>query len=492
MIQVDNRIIIIGAGLSGIGTAILLKRAGINDFILVEKEEDIGGTWYTHNYPGVSPDIFSFNYAFSFEPYFKWSSLFAKGQDIYIYLRHCINRYHLSSHIHLNKTVKKAIYCSIHKTWTLYLNDQQKIKAQFLISASSIFNQANKPNIPGLERFKGSILFPQKWDELDAVDKKNVAVIGTGATGIQLIPKVAERARTLYIYQRSANWVLPKYNPAFSDSLQFLLQHTPFLYPIVKSFTHVLADFFYFGFLHDKNIPVINHFFQQLALKQLKQVHDHDTRKALTPNYRLGCRRPLLSSDYYPCFNQPHVKLITNKIKKINENSITTITHQTDKVDIIICATGYAFHQPGNFPGYPIIGLYDTELETYWRTHHYEAYSGIALPGFPNFFMTSGPYSLGFNWFAMTEANIIHIIRVIKSATRRSTREVMIKKEIHDNYHRRMLKKSKRTAFQHPSCLAINSYFQDPNGHTSLSSPYTASFRKWYARLVSLNAFQFD
>lgn len=491
MTQLDCKIIIVGAGLSGIGMGIMLKKNGIDDFIILERENDIGGTWYTHSYPGVSPDIFSFNYAYSFDRHFKWPSLFAGGQDIHAYLKHCIFQYRIEDHIQLNSNVQEAFYIETEHTWALTLSNDTMKRSQFLINASSIFNRISKPNISGLKNFKGEILWPQQWNKNYSLNNKHVAIIGTGATAIQIIPMIEKSVTALYVYQRSANWILPKYNLQFSERQQTLLKFIPFLYRLIKSIAHFIGDLFYFSFLYDKTLPLINRYYTHCVLKRLRQVNDPCIRKQLTPGFRLGCRRPLISSDYYSCFNKPHVTLITNSIQHIETNSITTVDNCNRQIDALICATGYDVHEPGNFPGYPVYGLAKLELEQYWQSNQYQAYSGIALPGFPNFFMTSGPYSLGFNWFAMTEANMMHIVRVLNKAIKQQSKNVMVKTAYHQRYHNKMLKHAKRTAFQHPACHNINSYFQDPHGETSLSSPHTATYRKWFSRLVSLKAFEF-
>lgn len=384
--QPTPSIVIVGTGFGGLGMAIQLKKAGIDQFILLEKADSVGGTWRDNTYPGAACDVQSHLYSFSFEPKSDWSRKFGLQPEIRAYLEHCVSKYGLRDHIRFNTEVASARFDKAAGGWTLKTTDDETIETQVLITACGQLNQPTMPNVDGLEAFQGKVFHSARWDhEYDLTDKR-VAVIGTGASAIQFVPQIIDKVKSLKLFQRSGAWVLPKPDRPFTTLEQWVFGTFPLADRTYRNMIYWRNEsraigFTRFGFLLNG--------FKWLAKREVrKQVRDPVKRDKLIPDYPIGCKRILISNDWYPAVDQDHLDLVTEAIDHVEPDAVITADGQRHPVDAIIFGTG--FKATDFLAPMTIKGLDDVDLNTAWREGA-EAYKGISVAGFPNLFMLYGP-----------------------------------------------------------------------------------------------------
>lgn len=493
--QLDYEVVVIGGGFSGIGAGIKLKKAGIHSFAIIEKGEDHGGVWLFNTYPGVAVDISSFSYSFSFEQNPDWSRMFAPGHELKAYANHCVDKYKLNRHFKFNSSVKKIVFDEDHHVWTIYLGDGSKLVTRYIFSCTGPLSQPKTPDIKGLDEFMGKVMHPARWDHDYDLKNKKVAVIGTGSTSVQLVPTIAPDVERLDVYQRTPIWILPKPDRPISNRERFVFKYIPGAQLAVRIVTNILTEIvFVSGLLYNKQFPQIIRYTERVCLKHLnRQIEAPEIRDKLTPNYGFGCKRPSLSNNYYPAFNRPSVNLITEGIEKITENGIVTTDGTFREADCVITATGYKTMEKGNLPTYEVYGIGGLELGNFWEKHRYQAYEGITVPQFPNYFIISfGPRSVtGASWFSIIEAHSTHAIRCVREANRRQSTSVEVKQEPHDQYFEKVLKREKNTVMFNNDCAGSNSYYFDKNGDTPYLRPSSGLEMWWQSRHFPLKDYQF-
>lgn len=493
--QLDYEVVVIGGGFSGIGAGIKLKKAGIHSFAILEKGEDHGGVWHFNTYPGVAVDISSFSYSFSFEQNPNWSRMFAPGKELKAYANHCVDKYKLNGHFKFNSGVKKIVFDEDYHVWIIHLGDESKIVTRYIFSCTGPLSQPKAPDINGLDQFAGKMMHPARWDHDYDLKNKKVAIIGTGSTSVQLVPTIAPEVERLDVYQRTPIWILPKPDRPISNRERFAFRYIPGAQLAVRMVTNILTEIvFVSGLLYNKQFPQIIRYTERVCLKHLnKQIEAPALREKLTPNYGFGCKRPSLSNKYYPTFNRPGVNLITEGIERITENGIVTTDGTVREIDCLITATGYKTMEKGNLPTYEVYGVDGLELGSFWEEHRYQAYEGITVPRFPNYFIISfGPRSVtGASWFSIIEAHSTHAIRCVKEANRRHSTSVEIRQEPHDQYFKKVLKREKNTVMFNNDCAASNSYYFDKNGDTPYLRPSSGLEMWWQSRHFPLKDYQF-
>jgi cation diffusion facilitator CzcD-associated flavoprotein CzcO len=402
---------IVGAGFSGLAMAIRLEKAGRHDFVVLEEAAEVGGTWRENTYPGCACDIPSHLYSFSFEPNPNWSRQYPRQHEIWDYLRRCAHKYRINPHIRFNTKMVSAEFDDIRGTWLLTTDGGETIKARALVGAFGPLRQPALPDLPGLGRFTGKTFHSARWDHGYDLTGKRVAVIGTGASAIQFVPEIARRTARLHIFQRTAPWVLPKPDREITGFEHTLFRLFP---PAQRAFRTVIywrQEAAALGFVVD---PRLMRLFERLALRNLRHgIDDPRLREALTPDYRIGCKRILISNDYYPTLNRPDVELTTSPITEIRERGVVTADGAEREVDAIIFGTGFKVVEA--MFNHTIIGSNGLELRDAWTTGP-KAYHGIALAGFPNLFLLVGPNTgLGHNSIVfMIETQVRHIMRCLR------------------------------------------------------------------------------
>lgn len=490
--ELDYEIVIVGAGISGIGAGIFLQKANFNSFVLLESEEELGGTWRDNTYPGVAVDIPSLSYCYSFEPYYKWSRAFAPGAEIQEYVQHCARKYGIREKIQFNSKVSKIEFDENKSAWTTYLKDGRQLKSRYVIAATGILNQPKYPEINGIDQFKGKMMHSARWDHHYDLTNKKVAIIGTGASAVQIVPSIADQVAHLSVFQRTPIWVGPKRDYLISEERQHRLENNLLLNRLARFTSEATLEAMTFVITNYQQVGFIAEHAENLQRNFIKhKVKDSILQDKLTPQYGFGCKRPAISNDYFKTFNRGNVALITERIDSITETGIKTCDGVEYELDAIILATGFKTMEKGNSPSFAVYGLDGIELSEEWDEGRYQAYRSISVPDFPNFFLTFGPYGGGLNWFAMLEANLTYVVRCLKEARRKQANYLEVKRNANDRYFQKMLKKGKTTVFTKANCAHANSYYFDKHGDVSLPAPYTPMWRWFGVRFSSLRSYQF-
>jgi len=487
----DHEILIVGAGFSGIGSAIMLDKAGIADYQIIEAGDGVGGTWYWNTYPGIAVDIPSSAYQFSFEQSSDWSRTYARGHELRAYAEHCVNKYGLRPRIRFNTKVLGAVFDEKTDLWRLEIDSGDALTARFLVNATGVLTTPKPPDIDGVDSFAGLTTHTARWDHTLDLTGKRVAVIGTGASAVQLIPEIAPTVERLTVFQRTPIWCFPKADVPISTAARRVMR-----IPGGKAVQRLISQAYV-----ELTFPLATHYFTvNPMVKQMdeigkaylrKQVHDPRVRDALTPRYAVGCKRPGFHNTYLRTFNRDNVRLVTEPIDKITGAGVATTDGEYHDVDVLILATGFKVTDTDNVPTYPVIGLGGQSLAQFWDENRLQAYEGVSIPGFPNLFTVYGPYGfVGSSYFALIEAQSHHIVRCLKRARRRQASRVEVTREANDRYFAEMMRKRHRQIFWQDSCKLANSYYFDKHGDVPLRPASTVEVY-WRSRRFPLRDYRF-
>ena len=488
----DVETLIVGAGISGIGAGIELLRRGHSSFTLLESASAMGGTWRDNTYPGVAVDIPSVSYCFSFETDYPWSREFATGAEIQRYLTHCAAKYGVSEHIRYRSRAVRSQFDTAHDIWTTRLDDGTAITSRYLIAATGLFSQPTWPAIPGLETFAGKAMHTAGWDHAYDPRRKRVAVIGTGASAVQVVPEIAPLVAHLRVFQRTPIWIAPRLDRPSRPNARLSLRRFSVVRKLMRLATESGLEFLTFSIVNYRRFPFVVWLVQRcVRVLMRRQIKDRATADGLLPAYGLGCKRPAISNRYLPAFNRENVCLVTQPIARICPEGIVTTDKNLHEVDAIVLATGFLTTEQGNAPSCEVIGSDGVELGQFWTRHRRQAYAGVSVPGFPNFFLTAGPYSGGFNWFAMLEANLAHIMACLDAARARGVTRVEVRRDAHDGYMRHMWRRAEGTVFKDRSCATANSYYLDRHRDASLPLPHTPWWRVIRGHRVGTRGYRF-
>ncbi|AYF79591.1 NAD(P)/FAD-dependent oxidoreductase [Nocardia yunnanensis] len=492
----DHEVVIVGAGLGGIGAGVALRRAGIDDFVLIDKWSKVGGTWLANTYPGVAVDVPSPVYNFSFQPRSQWSRFFAPGVELQRYAEEVVDRQGLRDKLRLGSGVVLGVFDEERDRWRLTLEDGAEVTARYVIGAVGGLEQPHNPDIPGLDTFTGKIMHSSRWDHDYDYRGKRVAVIGTGATALQLIPRLAEQVSQLTVYQRRAIWIGPKPDFAMGRLANAMLNIAPLQYAI-RAIGNVSVNAGLGAGLAISNYPRITSAGMTAAETFMKaylfsQVRDRELRRKLTPDYRFGCKRPSVSNDYFKTFTRGHVDLVTEAIEHVTPTGVVSADGREREFDTVVCATGFKVMEKGYTPPYPIYGCDGLELGEFWDTHRFQAYQGVSVPKFPNAFLIVGPYAFApGSHIPLIESTSAHAARVIKEARRRGASRVEVRQEPHDRYFARMDARAKKTHLFTQGCLTSNTYYINYQGDGAAFRPSTQLEMYWENRHFPLDDYRF-
>jgi len=399
--------VIVGAGFGGIGMAIKLRQAGIFDFVMLEKSGEIGGTWRDNTYPGAACDVPSPLYSFSFEQDFDWPRFYSRQPDIHRYQRHCVEKYRLAEHIRLNTEVVRAEFDESRGWWRVATSTGESLFARALITATGQLNRPAYPKIPGLEKFRGKIFHSSRWDHDHDLTGRRVGVIGTGASAIQFVAHVAERAGHMTLFQRTAPYVLPKPDRKITRAEHWIHRNVPLARKLVRGTVYSIFESLGVGLL--KFRPMLAPLKAAWSAHLRLTVKDPELRAKLTPDYPLGCKRILFDNTYYRALTRPNVAIETGGIKEVGETFVVTDDGARHEADTLIFGTGFA--ASGFLAPMEIRGRDGRELSAAWRDGA-EAYLGITVSGFPNLFMLYGPNTnLGHNSIVYMLESQIHYVK---------------------------------------------------------------------------------
>lgn len=441
--------LIVGSGFSGLCMGIRLKQAGIDSFAILEKDEDVGGTWRDNIYPGAACDIPSHLYSYSFEPNPHWSRTYSPYNEIWFYLKHCAEKYGLSPHIRFQHKVSGAAFDAQTGMWTVNIEGRKALSARALVLGNGALHIPQLPDIQGLSGFQGKLFHSARWDKHYDLRGKVVGVIGTGASAIQFVPEIAPHVRNMYVFQRTPPWILPKADRAYSELEKQAFEKVPGLRFLTRAGLFWLHELRGVGLI---NKPSILKLAERLGKQFLEaSVKDPALRAKLLPNYRIGCKRILLSNDYYGALQRPNVELVTDSIKYITEKSIVTSDGREREVDVIILGTG--FHVADYLAPFKIGGLEGRDLnETIQSTR--ESYYGITIHGFPNLFLMTGPNTgLGHNSVVfMIEAQSGYALQAIEHMRKRGLRYMDVREGVQHAYSERIQEKLSHTVWNTGGC----------------------------------------
>ncbi len=489
----DHEVVVIGAGFSGLGAGIALRRQGFHDFVILESAGDLGGTWRDNTYPGVAVDIPSFTYSFSFAQNPSWSRVFAPGRELKAYADHCADRYALRPHFRFDTRVLGAVFDEAHDVWRLETS-RGPIVTRYLITACGGLTQPRLPDIPGISTFSGKVMHTARWDHACDLRKKRVAVIGTGASAVQVVPSIAPLVERLEVFQRTPIWILPKPDREIPPWLKALFEAVPVAQRLVRAQTSLLFEILLvFGVIYHKQTPWLVRRIEELCRKHLaRQVPDPALRAKLTPSYGFGCKRPSFSDEYYPALLRENVELVTSAIVEVTPDGIRTADGEHHAIDALILATGFKVFEKGNAPPFEIVGRRGVELGEFWDQRRYQAYEGATVPGFPNLFLVLGPYSTtGSSWFSMVEAQTTHAARCLAESRRRGAPTIEIKQAPHDAFFKDILRRQKNSLLFNNNCEGANSYYFDRHGDAPFMRPSSGVELWWRSRHFSLDDYAF-
>ncbi|MDQ1319356.1 MAG: hypothetical protein QG655_599 [Actinomycetota bacterium] len=391
-----------------------------------------------------------------------------RGAELRAYAEHCADKYQVRSRIRFGTRVLGAGFDEPTGLWQVHLDSGETLTTRFLLNASGALTIPNLPDIAGVDTFAGVTMHTARWDHDQDLTGKRVAIIGTGASAVQVIPEIAPTVRSLTVFQRTPIWCFPKFDVPLSRAAR-----TAMRLPGGKSLQRLLSQAYV-----ELTFPIAAHYFTLNPLAKRmsdagkaylrKQVRDPGLRDKLTPRYAVGCKRPAFHNTYLSTFNRDNVELVTEPIDHISADAVVTDDGRTHTVDVLILATGFKVMDTDSIT-FPITGAGGVSLVDYWETNRLQAYEGVSVPGFPNLFTVFGPYGyVGSSYFALIEAQTHHIVRCLREARRRGATRVEVSREANDRFFAEMMRKRHRQIFWQDSCALANSYYFDKNGDVPL------------------------
>lgn len=467
----NQHILIVGAGFAGIGLGHRLLQAGITDFTIVERAASVGGTWRDNTYPGLACDVPSHLYSYSFAPNPDWSRFFAPQPEIRAYLERCADG--VRRHLRLGVEVTSAAFDEESGLWSVRTRGGETITARVLVSASGhALTRPILPDIPGAGTFAGKTMHSARWDHTWPLDGKDVAIVGTGASAVQIIPAIARRVRRLHVFQRTPAWVFPKPDWATTALERWLYRRAPWTQRVARALSYAVFESFALGHVYAPRLNALHDWRGRRYLR--RAVADPGLRERLTPRFRFGCKRILLSSDYYPSLQLDHVELVTDPIREVRPHSVVSADGTERPVDAIVYATGYVAAEAT--PPFPLRGRGGRSLADEW-TQGGEAYLGTTVAGYPNLFLMIGPnVGLGHNSMVyMMESQFPYVIGAIRALRDRGLRFVDVRPEAQARYNRWVQARLARSVWNTGGCRSW--YLTRDGRNTTIWPGFTFEFR---------------
>ena len=463
---------IVGAGFGGLGMAIQLERQGLGDFVVLERGGDVGGTWHANTYPGAQCDIPSNLYSFSFAQKHDWTRAYPEQEEIQGYLRGCAERFGIGDRIHLHTELWNAAWDGGSRRWRIETS-AGPFEARVLVAATGLLSEPSTPALPGLERFEGRTFHTASWDHEHDLTGRDVAVVGTGASAVQVVPRIQDQVRRLTVFQRTPPWVIPHLDRPVPKAVQRLYRLLPPLQRLVRAFVYATREHFVAGLAYWPRLLKLHELNARLLM--FRQVRDRDLRRRLTPDYSIGCKRVLLSNDWYATFDAPNVELVTSGVEKVRERSLVAGDGSEHPVDTVVFATGFVPTDP------PIArrlrGRDGRTLSEVWQGSP-QAYLATTVAGFPNLFLLYGPNSnLGHNSIVyMLESQFRYVMGGLKAMRERDHEALEVRPEVQDAFNEQLQRRLARSVWDSGGC---GSWYLDANGRNSTMWPgFTLEFRE--------------
>jgi len=474
-IKPDHQVIVVGTGFGGLCMAIKLREDGVRDFVLIERGDSVGGTWRDNRYPGAACDVPSHLYSLSFAPKSDWSRIYPTQPELHAYLRSVAERYELLPSIRFNTNFIGADYDEVQQIWSVRIKSAlglQTLTARALVLANGGLAEPKLPEIPGVERFRGKTFHSSGWDHGYDLAGKRVAVIGTGASAIQFVPEIAAKVAHLDVYQRSPNWIIPRPDRPYSDGEKRRFASWPLWRRLYRQMIYWGHEARVFGLVLQ---PAFMKLFQKIAERHIaKQVKSPTLKAKVTPDYLIGCRRILISNDWYPAIGRSNVELVTTPIREIRENAVVTADGQVREVDCLIFGTG--FYATENPIGQVVRGRTGRSLAQEWVNGE-EAFLGTLVKNFPNLFMIVGP-NTGVGHTSMVyiiESQVALIRRLIGKLLAGGPQSLEIRADVHDEFNRKLQQRLATSTWS----TGCNSWYKHKSGKiTALWPGFTFDFRR--------------
>lgn len=477
-------VLIVGAGFAGLGAAIKLLEAGIENLAIVEATDDVGGVWRDNTYPGVACDVMSHLYSYSFAPNPSWGRQFAPGREIHEYLRHIVDRFDLRRFLRFSTKIERARWDHARGRWEVFANGDRVIHARAVVAGVGTFGRPKLPDVPGLASFDGPVLHSAKWDASVSLEGKRVAVIGTGASAIQVVPEVQKVAKHLVVYQRTPAWIPPKQDRPIGERERSLYAAVPMAQKL-----HRLGIYWQnellgaTAFLHS---PRLRRLGEAECKKNLRRhIKDPALREKLTPKYEIGCKRVLPSNLFYPALARPNVSLVAAALDRVEGKTLYGADGSVHEVDVVVCATGFDIvDEPVPFE---LTGRGGVDLRKLWATRA-EAYLGTTIAGFPNLFLITGPNTgLGTtSMIFMMESQFAYITDAMKAMHRDQLRWVDVRPEVQVAFNAEMQRRAEGTTW----LSGCKSWYLNREGkNVGLWPSYTFEYR-WRTRRFDVGRYQ--
>jgi cation diffusion facilitator CzcD-associated flavoprotein CzcO len=470
----ETDVAIVGSGFSGLGMAIRLKQAGHDDFVVLERASEIGGTWQANTYPGCACDVPSHLYSFSFAPNPDWTQTYSTQPEIWAYLRRVADDFGVRPHVRLDTAVESATWVDDH--WALETS-RGTLRARVLVAGIGPLTEPKIPDIPGLEDFPGPVFHSARWDHDAELTGKRVASVGTGASAIQYVPAIQPDVAKLHVFQRTPPWVVPHTNRPIRDWERRLFRAVPAAQRLVRGGIYAGREALVLGFVKRPRLMKV---VERMARKHMeRQIDDPELLQKVTPGYTIGCKRILPSNRWYRALTKPNVELVTDRIERVNGRAIVTADGREREIDAIVLGTG--FHVTDIPAAHRIRGRDGVLLEDLWHGSP-RAHLGSTVGGFPNLFFLLGPNTgLGHSSMVyMIESQIEHVMAALRHMCEHGAETIEVTEEAQARYNHELERKLERTVWN----TGCASWYLDRTGRNSTAWPdWTWKFRRRVAEL---------
>ncbi len=475
-IDPDHEIVIIGAGLTGLGVGAELKKSGIDEFVILDRAGDVGGTWRDNHYPGVGVDVPTYAYQFSYFRKPDWSRLFAKGAEVKVYIDDFVAEFELKSHLRFGADIVSRTWDEENHFWRLAASSGEEFTARFVVSAVGAYIERRPNSIAGLSEFKGKVLDPSDWDDDWDPTGQRVAVVGTGATAVQIVPSIAPAVERLHVFQRTPIWVLPKIDPQIPRWLQGLFRRVPATSRLSFYLANMLSEVIFIkAIMSYTKAPWLQRALENYSRKTLeKAVPDPELRKVLTPSYPFGTKRPSMSNDYFQTFLRDNVDLITGGIERFTSTGVVATSGEEREVDAIVLATGFRMvYDPDAYGEHnTVTGRNGFDLKTRFATQRLKSYESVSMPGLPNYFMSYAGYAaVGGAWHPLVENMGRIVSRIVLEARRRGATSVEVTERATDRYHGVIEDRMRKVLLYNVDASSANTYYLDRFGDAPVMRP---------------------
>ena len=477
------QVAIIGAGFGGLAMAIRLLQRNIHNFLILEKSNEVGGTWRENQYPGAACDVQSHLYSLSFAPKTDWSKRYADAPEIFQYIQDVVQQFNLREYCQFNSEVVHTEYHEKECLWHVTLKDGRQMSCQYLIFASGPLHVPQIPHIKGIEKFQGKVFHSSQWDHQYDLNGKVVASIGTGGSAIQYIPEIAPQVKQIYVMQRTAAWVIPRDERKYLNVEKKLFKQADWFRKLHRARLYWSNE--------SRAIPIMQpsvmKYTQKLAEAFIRfQVKDKQLAQKLTPDYIMGCKRILVSNKYFPTFNRDNVELVTDAIQELTADSIITKDGKMRKIDCLIYGTGFITDPRIYLQPFSCLGEHGVELKQAWKDGA-ESYYGISHKGFPNLFQLLGPNTvLAHNSVIfMIESQFDYILQMMDLVTQSQSNAIVVKDQVQDQFNQDVQDMLNNTVWQ-SGCVSW--YQQDGGKNFALWPTYTW---KYWLKTKSLHPSDF-